>query len=101
MPTFEAVKRGLFRIIGGIVVIALILYGLDYVVLRLRGSSGLGSVVVTPYYVIHEKSGPMSDKTEYSFGDPAAQTCVNSLLPHLGYQPCWYLQRNPQQKIEI
>ncbi|HEX8816374.1 MAG TPA: hypothetical protein VF753_12810 [Terriglobales bacterium] len=101
MPTFEQVKRGFFVTIGAIGLLVVVIYGLDYVVLRFRGKTQLGSVVVTPAYVIHEKSGPMSDKTEYSFGDPVAQTCVNSIFPHLGYSPCWYLQRNPQQKIEI
>jgi hypothetical protein len=97
MPTFEEVKRTFFRILGGIVLLAVVVYGIDYAVLRLRGNSGLGSVTVTPFYEIHEKSG----KTEFDFKDPVAQTCVNSLFPHLDYQPCWYLQRNPQQKIEI
>jgi hypothetical protein len=97
MPTFEAVKGTFLRVIGGIVLLALLVYALDYVVLRLRGSSGLGSVVVTPFYEIHEKSG----KTEFDFKDPVAQPCVNSLFPHTGYEPCWYLERNPQQKIEI
>jgi hypothetical protein len=25
-------------------------------------------------------------------------TCVHSLFPHMGYQPCWYLSRHSEQR---
>jgi hypothetical protein len=27
---------------------------------------------------------------------PIDQTCINSLFPHQGYTPCWYLRRHTQ-----
>jgi hypothetical protein len=100
MPTYETVKRVFFRTIGAILVASALLYAVDYVFLLLKippNRPQLGSVTVQPYYEIHEKSG----KTEYDYIDPQPQTCVNSLFPHMGYQPCWYLRRHPERKIEV
>jgi len=100
MPEFETVKRIVLQSIGAIILLSALVYAGDYLSLRLRippSRAQFGSVTVQPYYEIHEKNG----KTEYDFKDPEAETCVNSLLPHLGYLPCWYLQRHPERKIEI
>ena len=48
-------------------------------------------------YVIHEKNG----KVEYQFGAPEEQPCVNSLFPHFGYAPCWYVRRHTQKQVDI
>ena len=100
MPEFETVKRVFLRLIGTIVLFGALVYAADYLSLRLKippSRQPFGSVIVQPYYAIHEKNG----KTEYDFKDPEPESCVNSLLPHLGYLPCWYLQRHPERKIEI
>lgn len=100
MPTFQAVKHVVLQIIGATILLCALVYAGDYLSLRLRippRRSQFGSVIVQPYYEIHEKNG----KTEYDFKDPQPETCVNSLFPHLGYQPCWYLLRHPERKIEI
>ena len=34
------------------------------------------------------------NQVEWSRGDPVTERCVNSLLPQLGYTPCWYLKRH-------
>ncbi len=39
------------------------------------------------------------NQVEYSIGTPVIQTCVESLMPHFGYVPCWYLQRHTIQQI--
>jgi len=39
------------------------------------------------------------NQVEYSIGTPVIQTCVESLMPHFGYAPCWYLQRHTIQQI--
>ena len=57
----------------------------------------LGSVQVKPLYAVRQKSG----RIEYSVGDTETDTCVQSLFPHLGYTPCWYLRRHPTKRIEI
>jgi hypothetical protein len=67
----------------------------DYAVARSRP---LGSVQVQPFYAIHEKNG----KTEFDYSLPKeTQSCVASLLPHLGSSPCWYLSQHKTRKIEI
>jgi hypothetical protein len=36
---------------------------------------------------------------EYSVGKPVTETCVDALMPHFGYKPCWYLRRHDIEKI--
>ena len=70
-------------------------YLADYAVAR---SKPLGTVTVQPYYEIHQKNG----KTEFDYSEPPeTQTCVASLLPHLGVNPCWYVMKHKTRKIEI
>jgi hypothetical protein len=65
---------------------------------RIPGSRDpFGVVEVRPYYAVRLKDR----KTEYYFLDPENQKCVHSLFPHLGYCPCWYLQRKKQKRIEM
>ncbi len=39
------------------------------------------------------------NQVEYSLGTPIKQTCVDALMPHFGYVPCWYLRRNTLQQV--
>ena len=39
------------------------------------------------------------NQVEYSIGPSAIETCVEALMPHFGYMPCWYLQRHRIQQI--
>lgn len=39
------------------------------------------------------------NKVEYSVGTPIMETCVDALMPHFGYTPCWYLRRHTIQQI--
>jgi hypothetical protein len=52
---------------------------------------------VRTLYAVPRKDG----KAELDFGDPETQTCVHSLFPHLGYDPCWYTKRQNQQPTVI
>jgi hypothetical protein len=75
-------------------------YAGDYVWLRYRmnganAGTALGAVEVRRYWEIPNKSG----KFEYSFDPPVMQTCVHSLFPHLGYSPCWYVNREKLQRV--
>jgi hypothetical protein len=93
-------KRLLLQSLVGVVLFAALLYAGDYLSLRYRmllHKNVLGSVTVTPLYVIHQKNG----KTEYDFAQPQEQACVYSLFPHFGDPPCWYLSRHTQQQINI
>ncbi|HEY2383309.1 MAG TPA: hypothetical protein VGK48_19210 [Terriglobia bacterium] len=68
----------------------------DYVTFRASGQS-LGTVSVRRYYTVGLKNG----KTEFYYVDPENQTCANSIFPHLGYSPCWYLRRHNTKEISI
>jgi hypothetical protein len=81
-------------VLGAILSLFVIYMG-DYAVAR---SKPLGSVQVRPYYAIHQKSG----RIEFDYSPPMeTQSCVASLLPHLGDTPCWYLAKHPTRKIDI
>jgi hypothetical protein len=60
-----------------------------------RTRQSYGTVTVQRFAAIPEKNG----KTEFAVEGPVTQTCVHSLFPHLGYQPCWYLSRHSEQRI--
>jgi hypothetical protein len=75
-----------------------LVYACDYISLRYRipnNRAQFGSVVVQVTWVIPMKDG----KTQYAFDPPAPQDCVNSLFPHFGDLPCWYLNRHKQQQV--
>jgi hypothetical protein len=57
-----------------------------------------GSVTVTKTYAVPDKD---VRKEEYFFPDPESQTCVNSLFPHFGYKPCWYLKRHATETVHF
>jgi len=79
---------------------AAIAFALDYAVFRARAATNrnaFGAVMVRHYYAVLQKNG----KTEFMFDPPQPWTCVNSLFPHAGYLPCWYLRRHPEQRTDI
>jgi hypothetical protein len=90
----------LLRGLAGVGLLVALVYAGDYVSVRYgipKGREPYGSVTVTLTYAIHEKNG----KTEYEFPAPQSQACVQSLFPHFGYTPCWYLKRHSQRQIDI
>ncbi len=102
--TAAVLRERLRRIFLGIVIFilgtALLTYAVDSGIFHLRVATDrdpYGSVVVSRYYAVSQKNG----KTQFIFDPPAAETCVNALLPHSGMQPCWYLKRHPEQRTNI
>jgi hypothetical protein len=94
------VKGILPRVAGIAVLLLLVVYAGDYLSLRYKipkGRDPFSSVTVQPYYAIHEKNG----RTEYDFAPPESQVCVRSLFPHFGYNPCWYMSRHTEKRIDI
>jgi hypothetical protein len=76
------------------------LYAGDYLSLRYRipnHREQFGVVKVRRYYAIPQKN----NRLEYTFDAPENQTCVQSLFPHLGCTPCWYLRRRAQKRIDL
>lgn len=96
----EIIKRLLLRSIAIVVLSAGAIYLCDYMMLRIRIATNrapYGTVTITPYYAVPQKDG----KTQFLFDDPEDETCVHSLFPHAGNEPCWYLSRKKEKRIDI
>src|ERR1700743_2509008 len=92
--------RALLYAFLALISLAAVTYVGDYAVLRYRVAAKrnpFGQVVVTTYFASQMKNG----NTEFDFQPPQPQTCANSLYPHMGMQPCWYLQRHREQRIDV
>ena len=81
----------------GLLALAGLLYGGDWLAARSRGPGAFGSVVVQPYYAVALKDG----KTEFFMLSPEPRPCVHALFPHFGAAPCWYLEGHRRQRIDV
>lgn len=82
------------RILLYFVVTVAVIYGADYLAAR---TNPLGSVAVQPYLAIHLKN----KKVEFDFSPPPENDpCVQSIAPHLGDPPCWYLRKHASKRID-
>jgi hypothetical protein len=96
----EIIGRFILRSIAVLIAAAAVAYVLDYAVLRFRiakNHTPFNTVTVHPYYAVPQKD----QKTQFIMGDPTDQQCVNSLFPHLGDSPCWYLMKHIDQQINM
>ena len=89
------------KIVLAVVVALVVTYAVDYAQLRYRvwrNANPFGTVQVEKYYAVHEKN----NRVEYMFPHESNdQNCVHALFPHMGYSPCWYLNRNREQRVDI
>ncbi len=88
------------RALGIFVAAAIVIYAGDYLSARFGFPNHreiYGTVMVKRNYAVLQKN----KKEEYYFLPPEAQTCVNSLFPHFGVPPCWYLRRHPVQEVKM
>jgi hypothetical protein len=100
MDERQRLGRWLKRAFLAVVLSAATIWIGDYLVLRVRvatNSNAFGTVTVQPYYAVPQKN----HREEYMLSDPEDDTCVNSLLPHLGDDPCWYLRRHKEKRIQM
>ena len=96
----ERLRRIFVGTVVGVLGTAILTFGVDFGLFRLRVAShreAYGSVVVRRTYAVQQKNG----KTQFIFNPPTPETCVNALFPHSGMQPCWYLNRHPEQRTDI
>ena len=96
----QKVAPHLERIATILVVLTVIYYVGEFISVKYRipaSREPLGTVQVTKLYAVLQKDG----KTEYEAGEPETQTCVNSIFPHLGYSPCWYVKRHKTEQISL
>ena len=88
------------RRLAAIVLAVALVYGIDYLVLRVRmatNRNAFGSVTRNVYYSVKLKNG----KTEFDYGGQQAFECPNSLLPQYWEKPCWLAHRQKDQQIDI
>ncbi|HLH31135.1 MAG TPA: hypothetical protein VKY31_08025 [Terriglobia bacterium] len=92
----NAVFRYLRHLLWIIPVLLVVAFAVDYVTLR-ASAAPTDTVTIKRYYAVGLKNG----KTEMYYADPINQTCVNSVFPHMGYTPCWYVRRHNVKQISI
>jgi hypothetical protein len=85
-------KRTIWLAIRVLVVSFIVLYLLDWAVLRIRIARGQGYATIQ---VDEYLSTPLKgNKAEYDYLGSQPVTCVRSLFPH-GDSPCWWVRRHP------
>jgi hypothetical protein len=96
--------RSVLTTLKGILLIAALLLAVvyvgDYVSVRYRipkSRNLYGVVPIQRYYAVTKKNG----KPDFYFDQPTVQICLHSLFPHLGYVPCWYLNRRRVQRVDM
>ena len=72
-----------------------VLYVGDFISVKLRHDP-TSTVQISTIYAIPQKGS----KTDYEPGDPVIETCVNAMFPHLGYNPCWYVNRHRNRQAD-
>ena len=96
----STLQQMFLRSLVALVVLVGITYCADYALFQYRLSTKhqpFSSVTVEHFDAVAHKDG----KAELIFEPPTQQTCVNSLFPHAGDVPCWYLKRHTQQETDI
>jgi len=92
----KKLKRGLIAAVAAVI----LTYAADDLSVRYKlpaSRQAFGSVQVRKVYAVKRKNG----STEFLFDDPANVSCVNSLVPHMGLSPCWYLERHTEQRQDV
>jgi hypothetical protein len=90
------VLRTLARAAGGLLLLAMLAYPIDFAVWRTRlalshdSSSGLGSVEVTRVVAAELKG----NKEDYYFDGTTTVSCSHSIFPQGGVNACWWQQRH-------
>jgi len=88
------------RILKVAVLSLLLLYLGDYLLVGYRiakSRDAFGFVKIQPYYAVRQKNG----KDELYFLPPETQVCVQSLFPHFGHSPCWYVNRKKAERFAL
>jgi hypothetical protein len=93
------------RIVIALIVAAALVYVSDYVSVRMRmihpkSDDPFETITALRILAIDEKGS----KTEFTVDPVQPQqtaTCVHSLFPHFGDQPCWYLKKKFAEPIPM
>jgi hypothetical protein len=91
-----AFVRNLKRAGAVLVALLAIAWLVDYIELR-RSATPVSTVEIKRYYAVGLKNG----KTEMMYAGPESETCVNSVFPHMGHSPCWYVRRHALKQVDL
>jgi hypothetical protein len=78
-----------------------VVYSADYVVIKTRAAKSPGDAFTVLKYRLTMGIPHKDGRQEFVFGDPTTETCVNSLFPHFGYRPCWYVRSQVREPIPM
>jgi len=92
----RTVRKILLRGCLALIALAVFVYAADDLWTRSRGRP-TEQMKVDRYYAMLDRW----NQIEYSTGSPIVQTCVDALMPHFGYEPCWYLRKHTLQEVSI
>ena len=98
--TQARVFRKLLWVLAGVVALTCLAYLTDFAILRWKFKNKgdvFATVKISPYYAVPRKD----HKVEFMFQDPVDETCVNSLFPHGGNTPCWYLRKHRERRVDL
>jgi hypothetical protein len=86
------VRKVLLYVLGGLAGIAGLIYVTDYlsVVVGVPARERFATIRVEQLYAVPNRW----NEVDWSRGDAVMERCVNSLLPHFGSRPCWYVRRD-------
>jgi hypothetical protein len=85
------VKRILKIVTWALLAVAALVWGADYAALMLpfpAGKKQWDVVRVDQMYYTRNRFGQI----DMAHGDAIMETCGNSMLPHAGKRPCWYVR---------
>jgi hypothetical protein len=97
---FLAAVRQLKRLVIALLVLLVVVYAGEDLSVRYRipkDREPFGAVEVQRYFAVHLKSG----KTEINYDKSENEVCTNSIFPHLGFNPCWYVRQHTRKMIDI
>ena len=100
MVNQQKFRQAAFWAVLALVALTCLLYLTDLAVLRWRFDTKRAAtqvITIRPYFAIPRKD----HRTEFMADDPKEETCVNSLFPHAGASPCWYLSRHKDRRIDM
>jgi hypothetical protein len=87
--------------VAGLLAALAVAYSGDYLVIKIRAakspSTAFSAIKYRPTMAIPHKDG----RQEFVFGDPTTETCVNSLFPHFGDRPCWYVSSQSHTAVPM
>jgi hypothetical protein len=92
---------GIFtRITASIAIAAALVYAADAAWVRLRRANHhdpTSAVQVRVMLAVPQKSG----RVEFIPGGTETKSCVHALFPHLGLDPCWYVERHTRKQVDF